>query len=151
MVTPNQTIMTVVDLTKNFINVSLDQETILLITRSQKTEMSFENIRNIKIKGHVDKVYPSNGDFIARISSKELPSNVLPGMTCDVAIMVKKRTNILLIPMSAIQKGRVKIMRNNENEWVKVEIGIINKKWGEVLNDTIHSTDRILIQQPYDF
>jgi macrolide-specific efflux system membrane fusion protein len=55
---PGIPVLTVMDLTKTFIQISLDQSSALRIKKEQKAELSFENLRGTKINGKVQKFIP---------------------------------------------------------------------------------------------
>lgn len=145
MIMPNQIVLSLADLDRMHVIVSLDQESILRIKKNQNAELSFENLREKKINGIVDRVYPSNGEFLTKIRVKKIPEEILPEMTCDVAIEIGKKDKALMIPMSAINKGVITLIRNGQTQKVKVDIGVINDNWGEVLDDKILTDDRVLV------
>jgi len=145
IVTMGAVILTVMNLNKLYIQVALDQESALLIRTGQHAELSFESIRGKKIKGKVDKIYPSAGQFLVRIEVEKMPEEILPEMTADVAIEVARREKALLIPISAIQRGMVRLKRKGKTVSVRTEIGAIDGVWAEVLDDSIQKSDEIMI------
>lgn len=52
-------------------------------------------------------MYPRESQFIVRIELSSWPLGVLPGMTADVAILVGKKENVLMIPMRSLVAGQV--------------------------------------------
>ncbi|HMW04906.1 MAG TPA: HlyD family efflux transporter periplasmic adaptor subunit [Leptospiraceae bacterium] len=142
---PGISVLTVMDLNKTFVQVSLDQSSALRIRKDQKAELSFENLRGSKLIGKVKKVYPSDGQFIVRLETDSLPEGILPGMTADVAIEVAKRDNVLLIPANAIHRGQVRIKRKGKVEVVSVKIGAVNGELAEILEGGIFADDEIFL------
>ena len=137
--------LTVMDLERTFIQISLDQSSALRIKKGQRAELSFENLRGTKIIGKVQKIYPSDGQFLVRLETETLPVGILPGMTADVAIEVAKRDNAMLIPASAIHRGQVKIIRDNKKFTLNVKIGAVNGEMAEILDGQVLVEDEILL------
>lgn len=144
-VMPGISVLTVMDLANTFIQISLDQSSALRIKKGQNAELSFENLRGTKINGKVQKIYPSDGQFIVRLETESLPAGILPGMTADVAIEVAKRDNAMLIPANSIHRGQVRILRSGKPITLKVKIGAVNGELAEILDGQILAEDEILI------
>jgi len=144
-VMPGIPVLTVMDLTKTFIQISLDQSSALRIKKGQKAELSFENLRGTKINGTVQKIYPSDGQFLVRLETEALPSGILPGMTADVAIEVARREDAMLVPVSSIHRGQIRILRDGKIKTLSVKIGAVNGELAEVQDGQILEEDEILI------
>lgn len=145
IIIPGQTVLTLMDLTHTYVQVSLDQQSALRVKRGQNVELSFESIRSQRMKGRVDLIYPSTGQFLARISVPGLPGEILPEMTADVAIEVERRDRVLLIPMAAVRRGTITYFRDGRKRNTMVKIGAVTGEWGEVLDKTILPGDEIMI------
>jgi macrolide-specific efflux system membrane fusion protein len=139
------TVLTVTSFEQLYVTVSLDQESILYVKEGQSTEISFENLRNQKVNGTVKKVYPSDGDFYVIISADTLPDNVLPEMSCDVAIEVSNTKEALVIPSTAVVDNTVKVKRGDKHEDVEVETSIIDDETVEIVSGEISPNDLILV------
>ena len=110
--------------------------------------MNFEGQREQKIYGTVTSIYPNETQFYVRIDSKNLPANILPGMTVDVAIKISEKNNALLIPASGVQSNqKVLILRNNKRTILSVKTGIIDSGFVEILSDNIQAGDHILLRK----
>lgn len=142
---PGGPVLTMMDLKHTYVLLSLDQESALRVRRGQKAQLSFESIRGQKLTGVVDKIYPSNAQFLVRIAVHDIPEGILPEMTADVAIEVAQRENALLVPMAAVKRGIVTIIRSGHREKKEVKIGAINGEWGEVLDDGIKIDDELVL------
>ena len=147
MVIPGATVLTVMDLGKKYIQVSLDQHSALLVKKKQKVQISGEILRGATIEGRVESIYPSDGQFIARITSEAMPREILPDMTADVAIETARRDSALLIPLSAARGGAVELYRQGKKISLSVPIGAIDGEWGEVLENKILPDDEIIIDK----
>lgn len=144
MAAAGQIILTISSITNLYVKISLDQESILSIRKGQQAEMSFENLRNEKISGTVDAVYLSGDEFIVRIAAEKFPQGILPQMTCDTAITIRKNENALMIPLAAVKAGKVSIIRDGKKITVPVSIKKIDSKKAEVLDNSILPDDRII-------
>ncbi len=146
-VMPGSPVMTVTDLRDLYVIVSLDQESALRIKEGQKAELVFESLRGTKLKGNVSRRYSSDGQFLVKIEVEDLPPEILPDMTADVAIEVARRENILQIPVKAIRAGKVRILREGKKITVQAKLGAVSGEWAEVLDDSVRSGDEILIPE----
>lgn len=147
LVAPQISIMTITNLDHLFLEVSLEQQSILRVKEGQQVSISFETLRNEKYTGKVKTVYPRDNQFIVRIELDKWPDGVLPGMTADAAIIVGKKENVLLIPISSINSGKISRIRDGKKEKISVKLGVIDNEWAEVVSDNISETDEIIIRK----
>lgn len=140
-------IITVTNLKHLYLEVSLEQQSVLPIKENQPVSISFESLRNEKVEGWVKSIYPRESQFIVRIESNNWPTGVLPGMTADVAILVGKKSDVLLIPLRAIYSGQVVRLRAGKREKIPVRLGVIDGEWGEVISDNISVDDELLFRK----
>ena len=147
LVTPQVSIVTVTNLEHLYLEVSLEQQSILRVKKGQSVSVSFESLRNEKCEGQVASVYPRDSQFIVRIELKTWPSGVLPGMTADVAILVGQKTGVLLVPIRAILAGQVTRIRDGKKERIPIKLGVIDGEWGEVASENILETDELLARK----
>lgn len=145
MAAAGQIVVTISSITNLYVKVSLDQESILSIKKGQQAEMSFENLRNEKVEGVVDAVYLSGDEFLVRIAAEKFPQGILPQMTCDTAITVRKNDNALLIPVSAVRAGKVELIRNGKRMTIPVSIKKVDSKKAEVMDDSVLPDDKIIV------
>ncbi len=130
-----------------YIKVSLDQDSIILVKKGQEVEISFENMRQEKISGTVGSVYMSDDEFLVRIETSSFPSWVLPGMTCDTAILIRKKENAIMVPSAAITNGHVEIKRKGNRQRVRVESKTVDEKWAEITDGSIYPDDIIYVNE----
>lgn len=145
--TPNAPLLRLEDLNHKYIEVSLEQQAALRATKGQKAEVSFESVRGEKLQGEVTALFSKNDEFLGHIEVKGLKANVLPGMTADVAIIVGKNQNALLIPAKAIHNGSVIVLRDGKRKKVQLTIGNIDGQMAEVIEGDIKESDLILIER----
>lgn len=147
LVTPSATIITVIDLDRLFLEVSLEQQSIMRVKKGQSAVVSFESLRNEKIDGRVTSVYPRENQFIVRVELDRWPEGILPGMTADVAILIDKRDQALLVPLKSIFSGQVIRYREGESKKISVKLGVVDEEWAEVLSDNIKPTDTLILRR----
>jgi multidrug efflux pump subunit AcrA (membrane-fusion protein) len=147
-VAPNVVLLRLEDLSSNYIEVSLEQQGALRVQKGQDAEIVFESVRGEKLKGHVTSVFSRNDEFLAYIDVEGgLKSNVLPGMSADVAITVSRRQNALLIPVKAVNNGHVTARRAGKKQKIILNIGAIDGQWAEVLGDNLQVSDEIVVEK----
>ena len=147
MAAPGQIILTLSSTTDLYVRISLDQESILSIRKGQSAELSFENLRHEKVSGTVSSVYLSGDEFVVRITAEKFPQGILPQMTCDTAITIKKIEDALLIPASAVKNGKVEIIRKGKRMTIPVQTKRVDAKKAEVIDGSIFIDDQIITQK----
>lgn len=143
---PGIPILEIQNLKEVYISVSLDQESALRVKPGQAVQLSFESIRGNVYKGKVERIYPSNGQFLVRIEPQELPQGILPDMTTDVAIEVSSKENAILVPLVAVDRGKITRFRNGKRDKIEIRIGAINSEYGELLQGDLKEGDEVLVK-----
>lgn len=143
---PQQVVIRVEDLSTKYIEVSLEQQGALRVQPGQPVRIVFESIRGEVLKGKVAAIFSRNEEFLAHIEVP-LAENVLPGMTADVAIETGRKENALLIPLSAVTNGRIKILRDGKKKTIKLKIGGIDGNWAEVIEGDLAKSDQIIVKK----
>lgn len=144
---PQQPVVRVEDLNTKYIEVSLEQQGALRVKPGMPVRVVFESIRGDVLKGNVSAIFSRNEEFLAHIDVP-LADNILPGMTADVAIQVSHKDKALLIPLSAITDGRVRVKRDGKRKTIKLTIGSIDGNWAEVAGGDISVNDEVLVPRP---
>lgn len=144
---PNAPILTITDLSDLFILVSLEQEGALRILPQQKCVFSFESLRGEKFSGKVQSIYPDSGEFLVRILPDHLPSQILPGMTADVAIEISRKEKAMLVPLNAISLGHVVLIQNKTKKKIPVQLGLVDGIMAEVISPRLLATDSLLVEK----
>lgn len=143
----DRTVITVEDLEKLYIESKLDQVASLRVKKGMKAKISFENLRNEKIEGEVTTLYPSEGQFIAKVEVKKFPPEILPGMTADVAIEIATKEKALIIPVKAISNKMITLVRGNEKIKHETKLGIMDQEWVEEISGEIKESDQVLVKK----
>ncbi len=142
---PQIPILTLMDLKDRYITVSLEQQGALRVKKGQKARIIFESLRGQKFIGSVRAIFPAENQFTVHIDVKDLPEEILPGMTADVAIEIDKRENVLLVPITAVNAGKIVIIRSGKKIKTDVKIGVIDGEFGEVISGDVKASDQILL------
>jgi multidrug efflux pump subunit AcrA (membrane-fusion protein) len=144
IVFPQIPLLTLIDVRDRYVSVTLEQEAALRVRKGQRVRLSFESLRGIRLNGTLRTIFPRQGQFIINIDVPELPPEVLPGMTADVAIEVDGNENALLVPLSAVHNGWITLIRDGKRMKVEVQIGSVDGEWAEVLSDNVLETDEVV-------
>ncbi|MDZ4756680.1 MAG: HlyD family efflux transporter periplasmic adaptor subunit [Bacteroidota bacterium] len=110
----------------------------------------------IKIDGFADKVYKATVKSIYPSISKQeqafrvdallidAPTNIYPGQSVEANIIINQKKDILCVPKNYIQgKDTVWVMKNNEKTAIKIEAGISDIEWVEILSG-INKNDELV-------
>lgn len=144
IVGPTDVIMTLENLDKRYIEVSLEQEGALRVRKGQSARVLFESLRGQVYRGKVNKVFPKDEEFLIHIEMPNLGEHILPGMTSDVAVEVANHQNATLIPLSSILNGKASIKRDGKKMKVPVRIGSVNSDWAQLVSGDIKPGDLFL-------
>ncbi|MDP7320586.1 MAG: efflux RND transporter periplasmic adaptor subunit [Bacteriovoracaceae bacterium] len=143
---PQISIMRLEDLEDKYIEVSLEQDAALRVRTGQTAKVIFESLKSIELKGKVQSLFPKKGEFIAHIEVKDIPENIMSGMTADIVVEVGKKKDVILIPLKAISEGRVVRMRADKKAVIDVEIGYTDGVWAELVSGDITLDDELVIK-----
>ncbi|MEA9355164.1 HlyD family efflux transporter periplasmic adaptor subunit [Bacteriovorax sp. PP10] len=142
---PQTTILSVVNLKKLYLTVSLEQQAIMRIRPNLNAEVSFEFFRNKKLPGKITSIFTAGDQFIAKVELLEWPEGVLPGMTADVAIEIARKKDALLVPTPAIVNGNIIIKRHSKKIKFPVQVGLADLEKAEILSPKLELDDEIIL------
>ncbi len=141
-------ILSLADLKDRYIVVSLEQRAVLRVRQGQKARISFESMRGESFEGAVQSVYSHENNFLVRIGVANLPPQILPGMTADVAIGIAEIPDALLAPLAAIEEGKVWVKRGSGRaQAVEIKIGIVDGETVQIVSGGVQEGDRLLIKK----
>ena len=136
------------DLLTRYIVVSMEQQGALRVQNNQKAILSFDSIRGKSYVGTVKSIYSYNSNFLARIDLSSLPSEILPDMTADVAIVIREIKDALIIPVAALEIDSVWIKRGKGFPTkVQVKLGVVDAAMAQVVSGDIHEGDQLIIHK----
>jgi len=147
---PQIPILTIVDLKDLFVEVSLEQQGALKVRPSLVAKLTFESLAQEAVSGVVTSVLPSQDQFLAHIEVKNLPSQVLPGMSADVAIIIAQKDKAILIPKGVVANGSVLIRKAGDSkkiEKIQLKMGLSDGEYVEVISPKLDLNDEIVIEQ----
>lgn len=139
------TIMTISDLSRIFINASVDESDIGSIGLGQNVKITADAYPNKKFRGKVIQIAPK-GVTISNVVTFSVKIEVFgkdktllkPEMTTNVEIVTIKKDGVLGVPTQAISKkdGKriVKVIRNNETVEQQVTVGLKTSDTIEILS-----------------
>jgi multidrug efflux pump subunit AcrA (membrane-fusion protein) len=142
---PQSVILKLVDLNHLYLEVSLEQQGAMKLSRGMNAEISFEFFRNKKIAGTISTIYPKNDQFIAKVLIDKWPKGVLPGMSADVAFEVERKKNATLIPVKAISNGHIVVLKKNKKVKIPVQVGLLDQESAEIISPDFSPGDEIIL------
>ncbi len=141
-----KTVLKVENLKDLYIEVSLDQEGALQVRPGQEAKIVFESLRNVTYDAEVASIFSRNQEFLAKIKINQFQDNILPGMSSDVAIVISKHSDALLIPIAALSgQGTCMVKRNRQIQKIAVRMGAIDGVMGQVLEGDLQAGDIVLV------
>ena len=143
---PQVPVVTLVNLSNLYLEVSLEQQAALRVRKSQAAVVTFESLRSQRFNGRVTSVYPKDNQFIVRIDLDKFPEGALPGMTADTAIEIARRENVLTVPLLSISDGKTTRVRDGHRAKTPVQIGIIDGQWAEIISGDVQEADEVILR-----
>lgn len=140
---PNKPLLRLEDLSQRYLELSLEQQSILHVKVGQPAQVSFESLRGQVLAGHVTAIFPREDEFLARVSVDGLNETILPGMTADVTIEVGSIQNATLVPLAAVRSGVLNVFRQGSWQKIKVEVGRIDGLFAEIKSSDLTPSDQI--------
>lgn len=138
---PGNSILTVTDLSRKYITASLDEKAAVLIKQKQKTRIAFDGLPGKTYTGSVSSVYPSDGQFIVKVESADLPAEILPGMSADLAIETGTKAGVFVAPIRAVREGKITLLRNGKKLIIPVQLGLTQGEVVEIISTELAEGD----------
>ena len=139
-------ILNLVNLKDRYLIVSLEQRAAIRVRPGQRAKVSFENMREQEYSGVVEAIYSNRGQFLVRIRADQLPAQILPDMVADVSIGIAQHQEVKLIPVAALEQGKVFVhKKNGERKSIPLKIGLIDGSMAEVLSGEIEEGDQVIL------
>ena len=141
-------LLVLTDLLNRYLVVSIEQQGAIRVRAGQSAKLSFDSIRGQNFDGKVISVYSYNSNFLARIDVPNLPPEILPDMTADIAIIVRQVPDVLLLPVSALENDSVWVKRPYRiPTQVRVKLGVVDGAFAQVVDGDLHEGDRVLFRK----
>lgn len=138
---PQNTVLTLMDLSEKYISASLDEKSAVLVQKKQKVRIAFEGIMGKTFTGEISTVYPADGQFMIQVKSSELPAEVIPGMSADLAIEAGKKENVYVAPIKSIKEGKIRVLRAEKKLVIPVQLGLTQGDLVEIVSSEIKDGD----------
>lgn len=140
-------VLTLVDLSDTYLLVSLEQQGALKVKPGQPTKISFDGLREQTFEGRVESVYSNANEFFARISIQNLPKSILPGMSADIAIIIREKSDVLLVPAAALEGMNLVLRRNGKVFRSPVEVGLNDGATVEISKGDVTTNDEAVVEK----
>jgi HlyD family secretion protein len=158
LVSSNNTIVTVADLSRLQITASVDETDISKVEIGQEAQITFDAFPGLRLSGTVLEI-PLEGRLAQNVVTYEVPVSmesvqgvaIKPGMTANLSIVVGRTENALLIPALAVlqsDEGNVVLVQDSiqgEGTTTPVETGLSDGTYVEVLRGLIEG-DHVLVK-----
>lgn len=136
--TPQQIVMELGRIDNYEVELSVDEADIHYLANNQQVIFQTEAYPNLFLQGSIRQVYPKINN--TNKSIKVLASIILPdgismyaGATLEANIINQKKSQALVIPRYYLSNDSVIVKRNGKKEKIKIELGIGNVEFVEVL------------------
>ncbi len=124
----NQTVMAVIaDMSKMVFEISVDELDISKVKVGQKVDITADALEAKRFEGVVDYISiigtTQNGvtSYPVRIEVLN-PESLIPGMNVTANIVVESRENVICVPVSAIQRGNMVLVKEDSTRKQGIEI-----------------------------
>lgn len=143
---PQTTILSVVDSSDFFLEMSLDQKSVRQVKSGQEVRVSFDGYRERKFLGKVRSVYSNNSQFYAMIDLTNRDDSFLPGMTADIAIISERKSGVLIAPLGAVKNQKLLVIRPGGPAEIPVTLGSEDDSSVEIVTGDVREGDVVLVR-----
>lgn len=160
-VTNGKTAFRIDDLSKLFVDLSVNEIDYPLVKVGQPVTVTFDALTNKSYLGEVSKVgnvgttTQNVVNFSVTVQVLNPDEAVKPGMTAVAYIQVAKVDNVMQVPSQSIQansgKYYVYVSSNGSSTQVQVQVGISSDLATEIISDQLREGDLILLTPPASF
>lgn len=144
---PQNPVLKVMDLSKRYILVSLDEKAAVLVRKGQNVRIALDSMPGSTFTGLVTTIYPSDGQFMVRVDAKELPKEILPGMSADLAIEAGQKEGVFVAPIRAVRENKVTLLRNGKKLVIPVQLGLTQGDSVEIISTQLAEGDLLRYRQ----
>ena len=142
-----QQVMTLVDLSKLHINITVDEIDIARIKPGQEAIVTLDALPDTELKGIIDRIAPTSGTvsgvvaYEVRVLLEKADSPLKAGMTANTSVVLERRENAVLAPNWAVRRdnktGKSFIMTRVDEKTskeIEVKVGLRNETVTEILS-----------------
>lgn len=122
------------------VSLNLTQIDVPRIKNGLKATVTFDSLPDKTYTGKVISVdtvgTTSSGvtSYPAVVKLDTTPAEILPNMAASGSIVIETKSDVLLIPSTAVQNGTVRVMKNGQVTEVSVETGLVSDSQTEILS-----------------
>lgn len=139
-------LLDLVDLKDRYLLVSLEQRGALRVRKGQEALLSFDGLRDQNFKGTVNAVYSNDTDYLVRIDAADLPPQILPGMTADVAITISMHRDCIVIPITALDDNKVYVDdHSGHKKAIEVKTGLVDGEMAEIISSNLNVGQQLVL------
>ncbi len=107
-----QAAMTLVDLSRLHIDITVDEIDVAKLHAGQETLVTLDALPDVSLKGAIDRIAPTSTtiggvvSYDVRVVLADPQAALKPGMTANTSVVLERRENALLAPNWAIRRDR---------------------------------------------
>jgi HlyD family secretion protein len=157
-VNAGQTAFRIDDLSNLEVDVEISEVDINSVKVGQPVTLTFDAILGQEYHGEVTKVAQAAtldqgiANFTVTVELVDADSDVKPGMTAAVTVLVKEVKDVLLVPNRAVRvldgKQVVYVMKNEVPTPVEIRLGATSDTVSQVLGNDLQEGDLIVLNPP---
>lgn len=142
-----QPVITLVDLSKLHINITVDEIDIARIKPGQDVLITLDALPDVELKGSIDRIAPTSANlsgvvtYEVRVLLAKTDLTLKSGMTANASVVLERRENALLAPNWAVRRdkptGKSFITTKVDDKTIKeveVKIGLRNETVSEIVS-----------------
>lgn len=145
--TQDNVVLRLIDPSPLYLSMALDQESAMRVRRGQRARVNFDGPEEKTYSGRVRNVYSNGRDFLVHIDLPTLSPKILVGMRANVAIVVSRKANVLLVPVDAVSDGKVTVKRGTKERKQEVRLGETFAGKAELLEGDLQAGDRLIVRR----
>ena len=145
MLSPQSPFAVIGDANEFIIELQVDEYDIIKIKLGQKIILSLDSYKGQAFEARVTKINTIMNErtrsFLITAEFTKKPPIVYPNLSVEANIVIQSKDNVITIPRNYIVNDS--FVLNEENEKIKIKIGLMDYKKAEILNG-LKSSDFIL-------
>jgi HlyD family secretion protein len=141
-----QQVMSLVDLSKLHINITVDEIDIARIKPGQEVLVTLDALPDAELKGVIDRIAPTSATvsgvvtYEVRVLLEKTDTPLKAGMTANTSVVLERRENVLLAPNWAVRRDKktgksfiTNKVDDKTSKEVEVKIGLRNETVSEII------------------
>jgi len=158
---PGTTAFRIDDLSRLLVDVQISEIDINNVKLNQPVVLSFDAILNQEYHGKVVEVAQVGSivggvvSFTVTVELDDADSQVKPGMTAAVTIVINELEDVLLIPNRAVRvvsgERVVYILSGSQVQQVPITLGVSSDTMSEVIGGELKAGDTVILNPPAEF